>query len=176
MLNVGPCINDDFIEGRQSSYIGSTRSDNGTVTNYASTSSSCKNTNYGEVYFSSSSYWLGSDGKYLDGYSDGSFVYNENSLLKPYVDGYVSYLNGIGFSNIENGTLLSIDDVDRLCNYCGSLYYPSKCPSYLFNNSYWLGSVKSGFIDVFLSEKRYGYSNPTVSKKGVRPVINVRIS
>ena len=142
-------------------------------------------TKYGNVAFSSTSYWngkVGSDypGTYCNSntYTAGTncvYVYDSNSILYQYVETYKTYLEGEG-ATIKEARLLRVEEAYELGCENGAWSCknsPANAPSWVYETSYWLGSAFTSY-----SVWRVGYSgdfnghNYNVGGNfGVRPVI-----
>ncbi len=153
---------------------------------------------YGTVAFSNSNSWWDSENEtYESGYQDGSNMY-QSSLIKPYVDAYVSTLTSMGlgtaFANIVGvtptiiGGILDVNYVGTLCNasISGGLTSVSNCPSYLFTNTYWLSDIYQSEVYGIVSAGSISGNNTvdmvthddynTNFAVGIRPVIAVALS
>ena len=125
---------------------------------------------YGSVPFANDAYWFN---------ESNSFVYNDQSNVKQYVDKYVNTLQAMGL-NVTNGILLSLEELSTLCNTTITKHtnYSSQCPNYIFETSYWLGNVSNdswvwsvgadGHVGGVYFSNDYAYA--------VRPVITVSLS
>jgi len=118
----------------------------------------------GTIAFSSTNYWCWSADSYP------ADVYNNNSLLYPIVEEYVSYLN----TKLTNatGSLLTYNQVKNLgCDY--STYSCSSAPSWVYSTNYWTGSAfDTEFVWIVYSHGSFYYD----SNNGVRPVITISTS
>ena len=122
----------------------------------------------GTIAFSSTNYWSSETTYPAD-------VYNNNSLLYPIVEEYVSYLN----TKLTNatGSLLTYNQAKNLgCdNSTGSC---SSAPSWVYSTNYWTGSA-FGANDVWdvrsYGNFNYGYYDFGYNY-GVRPVITISTS
>ena len=126
---------------------------------------------YGTVVFSSTNYWSSSVSSYpADVYGDN------NDIVKPIVDNYVSYLNG---SLIEDatGSLLTYSQAENLgCS--GFSMDCSSAPSWVYSTAYWTGSAYDSIYvwDVY-STGGFRYDNYDFGLDyGVRPVITISTS
>ena len=138
-------------------------------------------TKYGNIVFSSTSYWNGKVGEGLDypgsycasnTYTSGTncaYVYDANSNLKTYVDSYKTYLEGKG-ATIKSARLLRVEEAYELG--CGNgAWNCNNAPAFLKETSYWLGSASNAYDVWYVSSLgRFYYFNDD-SYFGVRPVI-----
>ena len=131
----------------------------------------------GSTQFASSCYWC------VDIPPQERYIYNENSTLYPYVEGYVSYLRTLGPK--VTGRLMSKTDLENAVNNGNHLdggkltetASDAQGKEWLWATSYWLGSVYlNDYIWMVASE-----SNSTTwawgvdVTWGVRPVIIVEL-
>ena len=141
-------------------------------------------TKYGNVDFSSTSYWNGKVGsdyagtyctsnKYTSG-TNCAYVYDGNSSIKTYIDSYKTYLEGQGVRILE-ARLLRLEEAYALG--CGNGGWsckesPANAPSWVYETSYWLGNAgdNSSIWRVY-SNGYFDYLAYTVDACGVRPVI-----
>ena len=127
----------------------------------------------GTVAFASTNYWSSETTYPVD-------VYNNNSILYPIVNGYVSYLN----TKLTNatGSLLTYSQAENL----GCIRNNESCapgvngggnaPNWVYSTNYWLGSaynssnagIVNSYGEFFIDYGRSGY--------GVRPVITISTS
>ncbi len=126
---------------------------------------------YGSVAFSGDAYWVTDD----DSISNDSFVYNEESNLKTYVDSYANYLKKIGL-DVSDGTIMNIEEVRELCDDPIDASFLWSCPDFILGQNYWLGSIRSGgriwtVYDYVVNH--YGFHEYIF---GVRPVINITLN
>ena len=133
---------------------------------------------YGGVPFSGDSYWWDNDNNDLvSPYSQNSFVYNDQSSISNYINGYVNTLTTMGL-NVTNGTLLSLEELSTLCNttITTSGNYSSQCPNYIFETTYWLGNVYDVYGVWRVRANGDVYSDSYYNGDyGVRPVITVNL-
>ena len=122
----------------------------------------------GTIAFSSTNYWSSETTYPAD-------VYNNNSLLYPIVEEYVSYLN----TKLTNatGSLLTYNQAKNLgCdNSTGSC---SSAPSWVYSTNYWTGSA-SGARGVWCVSSDGNFFNCSYhygGSHGVRPVITISTS
>ena len=141
-------------------------------------------TKYGNVDFSSTSYWNGKVGsdyagtyctsnKYTSG-TNCAYVYDGNSSIKTYIDSYKTYLEGQGVRILE-ARLLRLEEAYALG--CGNGGWsckesPANAPSWVYETSYWLGNAgdNSSIWRVY-SNGYFDYLAYTGDACGVRPVI-----
>ena len=135
----------------------------------------------GVLDFSTSNYWVDTVNEYP------AYVYNENSVLYPYVENYRQYLEQLGFPIVEARLLSHEELFDTNTLACeppsvdddGDLI-GSTCVSYpwLFTTSYWTGSTlgeDGRIVAVYDNQGGVGYvgydyhADPYYD--GVRPVI-----
>ena len=120
---------------------------------------------------------------FVEGYTAGTsgyyYVYDENSLLYPYVEAYEEYLKSIGVSS-ASATLMSADQAETL----GCSTGPDVCdsPSWVYLTSYWLGS-REDYNRMFFVLSNNGYGQDSYSCDysddstfGARPVITISTS
>lgn len=137
----------------------------------------------GSIKFSTSNYWENKVGTtYIGDYNppDYLYVFDNNCILKQYIDNYKSYLESIGII-VKEARLLKISEAINLgCTFSKNSPYSSdnnclNAPSFVSSTGYWLGSAynyQSIFTISALNNKGllvtgYGaYNGP-----GVRPVI-----
>ena len=135
---------------------------------------------YGGVPFTNSLYWWdSSNSTYVSPYTINSFVYNEQASISNYVNDYVNTLITKGL-DVTNGTLLSLEEASILCHktITGPGGYLGDCPNYLFETSYWLGSVQNSFLmwSTNPGGSLHGLSAGTDNYIGVRPVITISLT
>ena len=178
-INVGPYAKPGGTLGLQDAKIGNTRT---SVNDYKTSRTYLYNDNgiaYGTIEYSNGNFWWNNDiNDWVIPYSKQSFVYNSECNLKTYVDQYAETLRTMGL-NVENGTILSIQDVGRLCNRDFS--YPTDigdCPKYLFETASWMGSAEnSTTVWSICSDGSCTLFNlPYNTKSGIRPVINITLN
>ena len=120
----------------------------------------------GTVAFSSTNYWS------ADSYP--ADVYDNNSLLYPIVEEYVSYLNGTLIED-ATGSLLTYNQAESLgCS--GSSC--SSAPTWVYSTKYWTGSA-IGTNGVWYVHSNGGFGSDIYdygSRFGVRPVITISTS
>ncbi len=178
-INVGPYAKPGGTLGLQDAKIGYTRTD---VNDYKTSRTYLYNNSgiaYGTIEYSNGNFWWNNDiNDWVIPYTKQSFVYNSECNLKTYVDQYAETLRTMGL-NVENGTILSIQDVGRLCNRDFS--YPADtgdCPKYLFETASWMGSAENSTTvwNICSDGSCTLYNLPYNSKSGIRPVINIILS
>ena len=178
LINVGEYANPNGTYGLQYRELAITRND---VTDSGSAVEYLFNQNdrifYGAVPFSDEGYWLENNG-WVSPFSLNGFVYNNQASISTYVNEYVQTLQTMGL-NVINGTLLSLEKLNELCNtdFTVDGYSYSECPSYLFETSYWLGSVhgSDSLWDIKCVDGIFAnyYGNAKIF--GVRPVITISL-
>ena len=121
----------------------------------------------GTKSFSTTEYWS------ADSYP--ADVYNNNSLLYPIVEEYVSYLN----TKLTNATggLLTYSQAENL-DCSGDDRSCSDAPSWVYSTTYWTGSayVKSGVWSVGSGGVFFSVFFGLDDHSGVRPVITISTS
>ena len=191
LINVGPHAKPGNTQGLQDAEIGFTRTDvndasSGTAyfTEYYPNGSTSLYY-YGAVAFSDSAYWwersdgycdASSEDTFVEPYNFGSFIYNEQSNLKRYVDNYVNTLKSFGL-NVTSGSVLSIQEAAGLCNSAWPDWYEdfypiNDCPNYLNETIYWLGSVADCTVYYMFGGIGHGWHGDDY-EVGIRPVINI---
>ena len=138
-------------------------------------------TKYGNIGFSSTNYWSGKVGTNYQGsycgsssYTSGTkcaFVYDQNSIVKQYVDAYKTYLESLGAS-IKQARLLSFEETYELgCSNTSASC--NSAPSWIYETTYWLGTAFDGSDIWGMSSDGWfgdsGYDGDGFF--GVRPVI-----
>ena len=153
-LNVGPHAK-GTATGLQDSDVRGDRDDGGTQ--------------YGNVVFSTTSYWK--DGNKLKeeyGTSYPVYAFDDNSNVKQYVDNYVTYLNNQRAK--VTGRLISKEELETLgCDE--SNVTCSSAPEWVYQTSYWSGSVTSNTVYSVFSFSDFVYGTYSNDGFGVRPVI-----
>ena len=153
-LNVGPHAK-GTATGLQDSDVRGDRDDGGTQ--------------YGNVVFSTTSYWK--DGNKLKeeyGTSYPVYAFDDNSNVKQYVDNYVTYLNNQRAK--VTGRLISKEELETLgCDE--SNVTCSSAPEWVYQASYWSGSVTSNSVYSVFSFSDFVYGTYSNDGFGVRPVI-----
>ena len=130
-------------------------------------------TKYGNIAFSSTSYWNGKVGTDYPGsycssntYTSGTnctYVYDANSNLKTYVDSYKTYLEGKG-ATIKSARLMTLEE---------SYAFSNENQAAWKETSYWLGSANDTH-NVWIVRSNgdfYGSGYSFDGLFGVRPVI-----
>ena len=150
-LNVGDNKNPNVKEGIQDESV------KGFMTN--------SNPRYGTVTFSNEAYWEN------DGGSPKRYVYNSNSNLYKYVENYVRYLKGKGYTT--SGRLISLDELEELgCGVTNNTACINDSSHFLRTTSYWTGNVSYYAMDLIQSNiGAYSSVYSTSGMYGVRPVI-----
>ena len=181
LLNVHSYARSGATKGLQNAEIGYTRTDvNDSTTAIAYYYNKNLGVYYGTVTFSFSNYWWdNSKSIWKSPYSaSNNYVYNGQSNLKEYTDKYVKTLQTRGLSATE-GTILSLEDVSFICgtNITSTGNYSGLCPNYIFETTYWLGSVYNNYnvwyINAAGNFRTIRYSSNNI---GVRPVITILMS
>ena len=131
--------------------------------------------NAGTIAFSSADYWSGSGSSYP------AYIYNDNSLLYPIVEGYVSYLNE-HLTEDSIGSLLTLSQAEDL----GCIRDNASCapgvngggtaPEWLYSTTYWLGSTYNGLNLEYIEFGGNFYNSYFTNNNGVRPVITISTS
>ena len=126
-----------------------------------------QNDEAGYVAFSSTNYWS------ADSYP--ADVYNNNSLLYPIVEEYVSYLN----TKLTNatGSLLTYSQAENL-DCSGDAPSCSSAPSWVYSTWYWTGSANDT-VNVWRVYSRGNFNDINYRSGdyyGVRPVITISTS
>ena len=165
-LNVGNNMKTGATEGIQDSEV------RGSISN---------GTKYGNLSFSSASYWSGKVGTdYPGSYCNTNtptpgvtcaYVYDSNSNLKVYVDAYKDYLKEQK-APIKSARLLKVEEAYDLG--CGNgAWNCNNAPSFIKETSFWLGSVNST-SNIWRIDSVGGFGSSGfegVGTFGVRPVI-----
>ena len=130
-------------------------------------------------WFDPYGYWANNDGtikntyRYDNGYSEGYYVYDQNSNIYPILEAYKSYLESLGYGSVQT-SLLSSAQLNAL-EYTNSDHY-----DWLVSTSYWTGSTSSD--SNYLVNHAAPYHNSIVYYNGdfyndvyngVRPVIDI---
>ena len=107
------------------------------------------------------------------GTSYPAYVYDNNSKLYNHVENYESYLKGKGYNSVE-ARLMTYEEAEDL----GCVRSDNTCeaaPSWVYSNSYWLGSADgSDFVWRVGSDGYFGYDYFDDDYDiGVRPVITI---
>ena len=181
LLNVGPNINTEYMEGIQCEEAGITRNqvdDPYSVVSYGflydttpeeldESKKVYEDYYFGALPFADRAYWVIEEGFNR---LENDFIYDDNySYLSNYINNYIMFLNKFGL-NAKNGSLLSLEDYNRLCN--------NSCPDYLYETTYWLGSM-FGLSNMYYIRAN-GNLNKTIYNNtmniGLRPVITITLS
>ena len=153
-LNVGPHAK-GTATGLQDSDVRGYRDDGGTQ--------------YGNVIYSATTYWK--DGNKLKeeyGTTYPVYAFDDNSNVKQYVDNYVTYLNNQRAK--VTGRLISKEELETLgCDE--SNVTCSSAPEWVYQTSYWSGSVTSNTVYSVFSFSDFIYGTYNNDGFGVRPVI-----
>ena len=116
---------------------------------------SSTNARYGVLAFSGTMYW--------GSVTDGTFIYNSNSLLYPHVENYKTYIESIGV-DVKEASIMSKSQFDET----------SKLIESNFNwTSFWLGTAYNyEYVYHVISDGTYNkFSFAYGNNYGVRPVI-----
>ena len=128
-------------------------------------------TYYGTIKFTNSNYWNGKigDGLKYPGVISSSitstncaYIYDNNSLLYPYIESYKAYLEELG-AEVKEARLLTVNELYNFRNV-GNAYK---------DTSYWLGNVYNEYSTIWgVFDTGYIAGNPSVEYfYGIRPVI-----
>lgn len=111
-------------------------------------------------------YWSSSTSNYP------AYVYNEKSLIYPFVENYESYLINKGVA-LSDARLISYEELLELgCD--GDDLTCKNAPKWVWSTTYWTGSVKgSQYWVTFVYSHGGFFSNSAKHNFGVRPVIEV---
>ncbi len=138
----------------------------------------------GTVAFSNSFYWQNEIGEGLKypgiscsyTYTPGTkcaYIYDENSIVKQYIDNYKNELEKTGI-RIKEARLLKFEEAYELgcghgTNNCNS--GSSNAPAWVYETTYWLGSADNYDTWFIFSTGQFGgyYNNDNMY--GIRPVI-----
>ena len=159
-------------------YVGSIYN-NGTLTEYGNEATGIQDSSMtawlptgniwrGVVKYSNSNYWSSSGIlKEEYGTSYPAYVYDSNSNLYPYVENYKKYLVDTG-ANVSDARVMSYEEAIDLI---------SKNYNWLYDTTYWLGSVSDNNLVWRIStDKLLNNDNEYYDyARGVRPVIEVNI-
>ena len=123
----------------------------------------------GTVAFSSTNYWSSSVSSYP------ADVYNNNSLLYPIVEEYVSYLNTKLTG--ATGSLLTYSQAEHLNCYIVGIYGCLDAPTWVSTTTYWTGSASDryslGYVE---SGGAFRYDDYDFDDFGGCPVITISTS
>ena len=145
-----------------------------------------KEMQYGDGYWTSggslnTSVYTACSGDYCNEYDSNypAYVYDNNAILKTFVDTYVGYLrSALNLnSNQASGRLISYEELEALgCD--GSEETCESAPSWVYQTSYWSGSADgSGSVWYVNSNGLFGSSDFGSSYNlGARPVIEISSS
>ena len=140
----------------------------------------------GTVAFSNTYYWQNKigDGLQYPGilcdnptYTVGTqcaYIYDNKSIVKPYVDAYQKVLEEKG-AKIKEARLLKVEEAFTLG--CGKgtgscKDYPASAPSWVYDTTYWLGSASDNGNTWFIfSNGQFGGYYNNDNSYGIRPVI-----
>ena len=121
----------------------------------------------GTVAFSNTNCWSSSVSSYP------ADVYNNNSLLYPIVEEYVSYLN-IKLTGATGG-LLTYSQAENLeCS--GDDWSCLSAPSWVYSTNYWTGSAYDTSYVLYVRSLGYVNCDDFRNDYGVRPVITISTS
>ncbi len=131
-------------------------------------------TQYGVVPFAIRNYWNNYPGGYCTNPMTAKnciYVYDNNSYIYQYVEAYKTFLEGLG-ATIKSARLLKVEEASELGCGLGNSYNCNSAPSWIYETSYWLGSLSTntevwGIVWDGSIVKTDFNTNPY----GVRPVI-----
>ena len=131
----------------------------------------------GTSIFSNTNYWVDSNYTLLSQYGTTypANVYDDNSLVKPIVDEYVSYLN-LKLTGAA-GSLLTYSLLEKLgCSNASKDC--TKASTWIYQTNYWTGSVSDPIEIGYVKSNGYIVTSNIAefASYGVRPVITISTS
>ena len=139
---------------------------------------------YGVVFFSNTSYWSGKVGTEYpgvycntlsyDSVTTFTYVYDDNSSIKPFVDNYKEALENMGYC-IKEARLMRIEEAFELGCGGGQTYCSNNgAPEWVYSVPYWLGTPFSDSSPpwrIYFDSRLDGANQHYIQAFGARPVI-----
>ena len=144
--------------------------------NPLSSSNTQVSSGYVTIEFKNSSYWTDGNGNLKSNYGTSypAYVYDSNSLLYPYVESYVSKINGILKVNTVKGRLANLTEIQNTFGCSRFASSSSQCTNgskyNLGISDFWFGTAQSSG-DVHLYLRSGNYATYGGGSRAIRPVI-----